>query len=374
MSKPPVKFKKLHSEQWNNSISKDYESRRLVQMSTDIKNFITRSMSNEPDPLAKHNLQYEKPDGPSDMFETIATTFNFKHQEGTDPKAELRVIKIILVREGLLMSLKYLTDKSKKNNSVDKSCTSILELLAQIRESTLNYLEALCLWRQTAEETEAARVFIWERRNYTMKVISDLDFLGENALIVSTLGIPQSQFKANPLMLTNNLEDMNTWMDPFERASYDCSGAKEGPQFESRLRLRFAERILLQEIELVNSMSTAAFDDSQQIFITQQTSNNINNNSSANSTSEIMYINAPTHHQAPPPFYYNNSNNSDQLMKGSTALEGEYDDDDDGRLINQGKLVLFSANRFVFIEYILRQLSVSSSKRVQHQQSSQLGG
>lgn len=339
MNKPPVKFKKLHSEQWNNSISKNYESRRLVQMSSDIKNFITRSMSNEQDPLAKHNLQYDKPEGPSDMFETIATTFNFKHQEGTDPKAELKVIKIILVREGLLMSLKYLTDKSRRNNSIDKSCTSILELLAQIRESTLNYLEALCLWRQTAEETESARVFIWERRNYTMKIISDLDFLGENALIVSTLGIPQNQFKANPLMLTNNLEDMNTWMDPFERASYDCSGAKEGPQFESRLRLRFAERILLQEIELVNSMSNSAFDDSQQIFITQQTSNNINNNAS----SEVMYINAPTQHQVPPPFYYNS--NSDQLMKGSTALEGEYDDDDDGRLINQGIAI------FLFLIY-----------------------
>ena len=349
MSKPPVKFKKLHAEQWNNSISSNYESRRLVQMSTDIKNFITRSMSNEQDPLAKHNLQYEKPEGPSDMFETIATTFNFKHQEGTDPKAELKVIKVILVREGLLMSLKYLSDKSRKNNSIDKSCTSILELLAQIRESTLNYLEALCLWRQTAEETENARVFVWEKRNYTMKIIGDLDFLGENALIVQTLGIPENQLKSNPLMLTNNLEDMNTWMDPFERASYDCSGAKEGPQFESRLRLRFAERILLQEIELVNTLSQSGFDDSQQIFITQQSSNALNNTNNSN-TSEIMYINPPTHHQVPPPFYYNDVT-GDHLMKGSTALEGEYDDDDDGRLINQGNLVFLLVSKFVLTLY-----------------------
>jgi hypothetical protein len=180
----------------------------------------------------------------------------------------------VLVREGFLMSLQYLTDKARKNDSVDKSCASILELLAQIRESTLNYLEALCLWRQTAQETEIPRMFFWERKNYTIKIVTDLDFLADNAVIVSTLGISEAQFRANPLMLTNNLEDMNTWMDPQERAVFDCNGRQEGPQFESRLRLRFAERILLQEVELASAEETSVDanggDDS--IFLTQQQS------------------------------------------------------------------------------------------------------
>lgn len=151
----------------------------------------------------------------------------------------------------------------------DRTCNEFLQLLSQIRESTLNYLEALCLWRQTAYSLSPSpllppvlRPFIWKGNNYTVKIVNDLDFLTENDILMNGLLsniIPTQQVRCNPLMLTNNLEDPDTWMDPHDRAVKDAAAASggqgqlEGAQFEVKLRLRYAERILLQELELVSS-------------------------------------------------------------------------------------------------------------------------
>lgn len=122
----------------------------------------------------------------------------------------------------------------------DKVCSEILNLLSQIRESTLSYLEALCLWRQTAYSVSPSpllppvpRPFIWKGGNYTLKLVNDLDFLAENDIIVTGLletVIPAEQLRSNPLMLMNNLEDPDTWMDPYDRAVKDATAAGLTPE------------------------------------------------------------------------------------------------------------------------------------------------
>lgn len=220
-------------------------------MSADIRSFLIRSIADQDGD--HHSMRDSKGSSKSaDPTSGIASILGFQHHIGTDSSIELKVVKIILVREGLIMSLKHLNDKIMQKDIVDKACTNVLELLSQIRESTLNYLEALCLWRQSGSDDGKHKPFMWEKKNYTLKIVTDLDFLASNNAIVEALSIPPFQLLSNPLMLTNNLDDPNTWIDPFERASLDVDGATEGTHFESRLRLRFAERILLQEVEVSN--------------------------------------------------------------------------------------------------------------------------
>ena len=91
-----------------------------------------------------------------------------------------------------------------------------------------------------------AKVFVWEGYNYTMKIVSDLDFLAEKAGLVAALNQTPEKMRANPLMLPGTLEETaDTWVDPALRASMDANGQTSGDFFEERLRLRNAERLLL---------------------------------------------------------------------------------------------------------------------------------
>jgi hypothetical protein len=228
------------------------QPRRHDRMSEDIKKFVFRSVEGDPNMAEKEELIKSRKLAMTDTFNRISSTFNFTHHEGTDSKLELKIIKIILIREGQLMNLQHLSEKAAEHVVVDQSCLRVLEALSDIRKSTLNYLEALCLWRQAIPfgDQMSPRAFFWEKNNYTLRIVNDLDFLADNSTIIQALGIPPEQLRNNPLMLTNNLNDPSTWMDPYERASIDSGGVKAGEEYENRLRLRFAERILLQEIEL----------------------------------------------------------------------------------------------------------------------------
>lgn len=303
-----VKLKRLEKA-WNNSMSLDHESRRLTQMTQDIKHFIVRSMSDpQENRRFAENFQRERLATSSDTFSTIAGTFGFKHHEGTDHNMELRVIKVIMIREGILMSLKYAADLAEGQGNLQGN--NLLELMSQLRESTLNYLEYLCLWRQSAQSENGEmqpRAFMWENQNYTMKLIGDLDFLGENAAVVEGLNLSQEQLRSNPLMLSNNLEDFNTWMPPEERAAADVNGNTGSAEFQTRLRLRYAERILLQEMELYN------FEGSQ-IFMTQD--------------GEAEAKQLPPQQQQDQMLIMGQVNPQSQaIMVGSNVLENEYDYD-----------------------------------------------
>lgn len=239
---------------WNSNVSIRPDQKRLLQMSQDIKHFIIKSMSDPQETQKVIDQSNRAREDSMDTFQQISSTLGFVHREGTDRSLELKVVKVIMIREGLLSSLRFLVESAHKANSLNG--TNILETLAQLREKTLNYLEALCLWRQSSTLGSQPLMFIWEHQNYTMKLINDMDFLADSNIVINTLKIPPHQLRCNPLMLSNNLEDPNTWMDPYERAVLDTGGHTSGNEFESRLRLRFAERILLQEIEINNNSNS----------------------------------------------------------------------------------------------------------------------
>jgi hypothetical protein len=329
----PVKSRRLRSLEsaWNDTINISNQPRRHAQMTKDIRKFVLQSIDGdihqaERTAVAKPTLTASG----TDIFGKISSTFNFTHHEGTDPKAEMKVVKIILIREGQIMTLQHLSDKTRGVENVSSSCSRVLEVLAEIRESTLNYLEALCLWRQSVPNgnTMSPRVFFWEKKNYTLKIVNDLDFLADNQLIIGALKISPEQFRANPLMLTNNLDDPNTWMDPVQRAGEDAGGATQGPVFESRLRLRFAERILLQEIELASS-SSAGGDSGT--FLTETTTQQPQGYGQFAAKYQPHYQEAQPSVQQQQTRVVSKQNAPPKkltVMKGATALESDFDDDE----------------------------------------------
>lgn len=308
---------------WNDKISKDRESKRLVAMSEDIREFIANSMLGDnkaalqeqknalessmgsiidgqmPSPvqqgptqdvsplktskstsgsgLKKNKKTFDKRntgmhssmgsslDLKQEAFETIANTLNYKHQDGTDYDTELRILKCVMTRESQLLKLKHLIDNSEITQPHADGTTSIalkeniglkiLEELLHIRNVTLDYLENLHQWRVSAPKLPNAnldgpRVFLWEGYNYTMKVVSDLDFLADREVLVTALGQNPDKMRGNPLMLQATLEEgTGSWVDPALQASYDANNTTSGPLYEERLRLRNAERLLLVEIE-----------------------------------------------------------------------------------------------------------------------------
>lgn len=227
------------------------QPKRQTQMSADIKKFIFKSVEGDYMAADREAVLKSRKLATSGSYNRISSTFNFVHHEGSNNTMELKVVKIILVREDQLMGLRHLSSTPYGLAVPTQSCLRILETLAQIRESTLNYLEALCAWRQSIPHVNVTspRPFLWERKNYTLRLINDLDYLADIPSIIRTLNIPPEQFRNNPLMLTNNLNDPSTWMDPVERAKQEAGGMSQGVLFETRLKLRYAERILLQEVE-----------------------------------------------------------------------------------------------------------------------------
>lgn len=310
---------------WNSDVGFGTEKKRLLQMSSDIKGFILRSMT---DPIETQRVienHQRKRKEQTDSFSKLSETLGFVHHDGTDRNLELKVVKIIMIREGLIMNLQYLSERALKNKGVDGS--NILELMFQLRETTLNYLEALCLWRQGSNQGDMPRAFLWESGNYTIKLIGDMDFLSDNPYIIHALNIPPEQLKSNPLMLSNNLEDFNTWMDPHERAAQDTNGNTSGPEFESRLRLRFAERVLLQEMELYNS------NGESDIFITQGNEYTADMPYPSQQDGEYFYDDNRNNY-----IYINQSNGhrnqpQDTVMIGSNILE------DDGSGFNDNSVL-----------------------------------
>ena len=316
---------------WNSTVSVDVQPKRHTQMSKDIQKFLLRSIDIDPDHKDRQRIVQSRRMEAINMFSCISSTLDFIHHEGTDHDLELKVVKIVLVRENLLMGLQYLNEKTKSSTNVDNTCMNILESLAQIRGSTLNYLEALCLWRQSAHNASilSPRIFFWGGNNYTIKIVRDLDFLSRNHLIIDALHLNAEQFQSNPLMLTNNLYDPDTWMDPVERATLDADGCPQGPLFESRLRLRFAERILLQEIELTGINSETAENPASNVFLTQPP---------PETRLPQMPILPPLDQDRSQPLAQHKQQvQAQRLLKGSSALEhdddGSYGTADDGRAL-----------------------------------------
>jgi hypothetical protein len=120
----PVKSRRLRSLEsaWNDTINISNQPRRHAQMTKDIRKFVLQSIDGdihqaERTAVAKPTLTASG----TDIFGKISSTFNFTHHEGTDPKAEMKVVKIILIREGQIMTLQHLSDNTRALPPMHKS-------------------------------------------------------------------------------------------------------------------------------------------------------------------------------------------------------------------------------------------------------------
>lgn len=189
----------------------------------------------------------------STMYESITKAVGFKHHRGTDRNAELKVLKAILQRENKLIELQTECNKIAKEvpslRTHDR--TGILDLLSQIRDLTVVTLENITTWRETMvnADPEAPRPFMWQKHNYVLKMVDDLNFLSYVDPLVSAMKINPDKMIKNPLMLPDTLEGMNVDDEAFGRAQEDAHGNSKGPVFLERLRLRIAEQVFVKEIE-----------------------------------------------------------------------------------------------------------------------------
>jgi hypothetical protein len=167
---------------WNNKISITKESRRSITMSEDIRDFINatqtpnsgsmgspgagafgKSFKDSPPHKGKNttgklgmSMSMSMEPKAKNAFETIASTFGFVHHAGTDQNLELKIIKQIVARESQLMKLTHLCEqKSVTNEHGEKvlkplAGTKILQLLIALRDTTLDYLDFLQVWRASA--------------------------------------------------------------------------------------------------------------------------------------------------------------------------------------------------------------------------------
>ena len=250
---------------WNNTFALNRnEPRRWKQMSTDIKALV----ANQAPYLGTLPRTSVMPLESPSAFSSITSTFKFEHHNGTDSGLELKVLKYIMIREGLVMSLTHACEKLVKlgergvpvNNELK---SEILDGLSQIRDSTVELLEIICMWRLSSADNHPNEPipFIWEGQNYVLKIVSDLNFMGSMQPLVELLSINPYKMVLNPLMLPNTLIEGDLWIGPEERASFDAGGLQEGDFYAQRLQLRRAERVLLQEIEVYDSQLQMGLDN-----------------------------------------------------------------------------------------------------------------
>jgi hypothetical protein len=184
-----------------------------------------------------------------DALSEISSIMGFQFHEGFDRKLEVAIVKFIMIRETQLMKLSHLCTASANNR--DDSNTKILDAMVPLRNATLNVIEAVIAWRESYHSYDPGSppVYIWQGNNYLLKMVNDLDFLGENRKFLHSINVFPEKMHSNPLMLSNNLEEVTQVMDPFHRAGLDAGGKYFGPLFDEKFRLRKAERVLLIELE-----------------------------------------------------------------------------------------------------------------------------
>jgi hypothetical protein len=226
---------------------------------------------------SRPNFDHSKPQS---AFSSIIAALGFKHHQGTDQEKELGVLKIIISRESMILKIKSLCYKISQCDILVKSSTKLeselLDVLAQMRTMTTDYIEHLLTWRESIIDYEPhnPKAFMWEGQNYTLKLIHDLDFLADQPMLVASLQLSVEKMTSNPLMLPNNLEEPSKLiMDPLELASYDSEGQREGSFFEQRLRIRKAERVLLQELESSDFQGNKDINGEIDLFLNDKKSN-----------------------------------------------------------------------------------------------------
>ena len=189
----------------------------------------------------------------SPAFSCVAAAFDFTHHPNTDPTCELQVLKTVLRREGLLTKLFTFAEEqgvcgslegtldgvagsSGGGDMVDCDGVSVLVTLTTCRDATLAVCECVAAWRVASGA--ATLPFYFHGDNYLNKCRSDVDFLADCEVLVNALKVEGERMVGNPLMLPNNLR---------EPVDVSADEALRGEMREMRVRLREAERMLIEE-------------------------------------------------------------------------------------------------------------------------------
>jgi len=156
-------------------------------------------------------------------FASVAATFNFQHHVGADPALELEVLKNILIREGYIVRVRDCVAEVLRGDSPGLRLadgSGLLDLLINIRECSVEVVEAILSWRDgflvppngrpgTSGNRGLPPAFMYQGENYLLKMTYDLDFLAEVDTLVDALKVPQDKMRKNPFMTPFTLDDIH---------------------------------------------------------------------------------------------------------------------------------------------------------------------
>lgn len=262
---------KHSSREWNSNVVYAKVPKRREKMLKDARKFAKLDEHNFIDRDSACTVPTE--------FDSISTTFGFKHHEGTSYSLEIKIIKLILLRQSLLMTLRHMCDylnerslaSSEPQPLLKDEGEKIIQLLKKLRDYTVDLLELVQLWRQSSQsDSRAPLPFVWEGENYLLKVMIDLDFIADTPALVAALNIGVDRYLTNPLMLPNTLNEGDPTADIRERAAFDAGGDTAGQLFDERLRIRKAELLLMREIEHQTKRHSGTLGDEQALPVEER--------------------------------------------------------------------------------------------------------
>ena len=182
-------------------------------------------------------------------IESVSSPLEFQLHAGTDRAQEMGVIKSIVRRE---MALSLLRAKCSQLTAGETHLldarygTSVLDVLARVRDCTVDVLQSIALWRR-AFSNAAPQPYFWRRTNYMLKMTGDLDFVADVDLLVRALGVDRDTMLRNPLMLEKSLaEDLPPPDDGSSSPGDPFLDVEDAPRFKAWLRM--GHQMLREEV------------------------------------------------------------------------------------------------------------------------------
>ena len=202
--------------------------------------------------------------------------------EAAGRQIEMQVLKACVVREGYLRRLREMATRLQRG---DKTALTekvegygLVDLLVLTRAASLDVVETICCWRDaagggggggrrrghagsdkkgsSAYPRRARPPFLWNGRNYLIKMCHDLDFLSEVGPLVKALGLQPGTLRCNPFMMPDNLEhrsSANAAKMQMAGGTADGSGSvgvRDRVEDEAEmLRVHEAESVILLEVQ-----------------------------------------------------------------------------------------------------------------------------
>jgi hypothetical protein len=189
----------------------------------------------------------------------------------------LKLQKQVVIREGLLGKLHDVVKAATHKREFDVSKgNELLHLLLEVRDASVEVMQHLAEWhyhciellspakRHGGEEGSVPQLpaFVFEKANYCVKMVSDLNFLGSVAALGGVLGVDPARMKQNPFMMPEPIPQREfgsvqslTWCDLPLAAK--CVGKQQQPRRKGRQEQpegqgnQIAERVAEAETYLI---------------------------------------------------------------------------------------------------------------------------